>query len=348
MNSLKQFFLLSFCAAFCLAAQAQDVDAGLQSAWKTSAGWEFAPVGAKWCYFERQSWYVDEGYEVMECVKDTVISDLPMREIRRKFVEIFRDGAVPTVTERGSFYVHCKEDTVYIYDSELQDLKCLYIFNAQVGDTLTLDWARYDEDWALPCDTSYQIYIKDVTVNDVGGVPVKAYVYESPSGAGYGMCPMFYDYVGSPEMFFFPWFVFIPEYEHDLLSYYDPIVGRLQFCEKETSIYFPWDVYPWDIEDWLMGTDENYPWGVEEVEEQRGADVRVSYSAEEKRLTMELPAQGGGDGCRTALFTDGGAKVLEFEGESADFSGLPDGIYVVQVRSTQAGAVLYSGKIMVR
>ncbi len=316
-----------------------------ETGWKTSAGWEFAPVGAKWCYFERPMWYMDEGFDVMECVKDTVLNGLYMRKIDRKFVEMYRDGAEPTVTSRESFFVHCKEDSVYIYNPKTQGLDRLYIFNAQKGDTLALDLPYYGQFGDSQSDT-FHLYIDSISVKDMGGVPVKSYIYSvGYDEAGYGGC-VFYDYAGG-AVEFFPQYVWTPEYEHVLLSYCDPVVGRLQFTEKEGNIYYPWDVYPWDIEDWLMGEDDNYPWGVGEVSGQPGAEVRVAYSPEERRLTVERPVQGA-DGCRTVLFTDRGVQALEFAGTEADLSSLPAGIYLVQVRDGKGGAVLHTGKIQVR
>lgn len=313
-----------------------------ETGWNTSVGWEFAPVGAKWCYFERPMWYMDEGFDVMECVKDTVLNGLYMRKIERKFVEIYRDGADPTVTSRESFFVHCKEDSVYIYNPKTQGLDRLYIFNAQVGDTLALDLPYYGQFGDSQSDT-FHLYIDSISVKDMGGVPVKSYIYSvGYDEAGYGGC-VFYDYAGG-AVEFFPQYVWTPEYEHVLLSYCDPVVGRLQFTEKEGNIYYPWDVYPWDIEDWLMGEDDNYPWGVGEVPGQPGAEVRVTYSPEERRLTVERPGQGA-DGCRTVLFTDRGVQALEFAGAEADLSSLPAGIYLVQVRDGKGGAVLHTGKI---
>ena len=316
-----------------------------ETGWKTSAGWEFAPIGAKWCYFERPMWYRDEGFDVMECVKDTVLNGLYMRKIERKFVEMYRDGADPTVTSRESFFVHCKEDSVYIYNPKTQGLDRLYIFNAQVGDTLALDLPYYGQFGDSQSDT-FHLYIDSISVKDMGGVPVKSYLYAAQyDEASYGGS-VFYDYAGG-AVEFFPQYVWTPEYEHVLLSYCDPVAGRLQFTEKEGNIYYPWDVYPWDIEDWLMGEDDNYPWGVGEVSGQPGTEVRVTYSPEEKRLTVERPGQGA-DGCRTVLFTDRGVQALEFAGAEADLSSLPAGIYLVQVRDGKGGAVLHTGKIQVQ
>ena len=345
MNSLKQFFLLSFCAAFCLAAQAQESDTGQQSGWKTSAGWEFAPVGAKWCYFDQyRTPRHNEGFLLMECVKDTVISNLPMREIARKYVDIYRDGADPTVSQTESFFVHCREDSVYIHNPETGGLDLLYVFNAQPGDTLGLT-VPYYADYATP-GWAFSIRIDDVTTKDMGGVPVKAYSNSICEGET-GFYSTLYDYVGSASMFF-PVSVVPGTGTHFLASYYDPVVGRLQFADvKSVMKYYPWDVYPWDIEDWLMGEDDNYPWGVGEVPGQPGAEVRVTYSPEERRLTVERPGQGA-DGCRTALFTDRGVQALEFAGAEADLSLLPAGIYLVQVRDGKGGAVLHTGKIQVQ
>lgn len=349
MNLFRKILLLlsAVCAVFCVDARAQDADAGQQSGWNTSAGWEFAPIGAKWCYFDREiRSIVGDGFIFMECVKDTLLSDLPMRKITRNRVDIYRDGVDPAFTFIDCFYVHCKGDSVYIYNPETEGLDLLYIFNAQPGDTLELVVPYYANVlYAVPGET-FHICIDDVTIKDMEGVPVKAYHYSSfYDEAKYDLYnSQFYDYAGSSQLFF-PVSVLPTAGDHFLLSYFDPAVGRLQFEDKEREIWdFPWDVYPWDIEDYLMGT-ENYPWGIEAVTGESG--VEVSYSPEEKRLTVGQSVQGGSGACRTALFTDGGAKVLEFAGGSADLSGLPAGIYLVRVESCKEGAILYSGKIAI-
>lgn len=340
MNQMKRVILWSFCALLSFSAQAQ-------SDWKTSAGWEFAPIGAKWCYFDRDiRGIVGDGFILMECVKDTLFSDLPMRKITRNRVDIYRDGADPTFTYMDCFYVHCKGDSVYVRNPETGTLDLLYIFNAQPGDTLALVvpyYARY----AFPGE-AFRICIEDITVKDMGGVPVNAYHYRGLDGVNYDLYnSQYFDYAGSS--LFFPVSVLPTAGDHFLLSYFDPIVGRLQFEDKERYIWdFPWDVYPWDIEDCLMGEEENYPWGIGNVSgEAASPEAEVRYFPDEKRITVELPMQGGSD-CRTALFTEEGAKVLEFSGESADLSSLPAGIYLVQVRSGKDNAVLSTGKIAVR
>ena len=349
MEQIKKKFLLAMicvCSSFSI-VQAQSTDIELQSSWKTSAGWEFAPVGAKWCYFERDiRSTVGDGFIFMECVKDTLLGDLPMRKITRNRVDIYRDGADPTFTYMDCFYVHCKGDSAYIHNPETGGLDLLYVFNAQPGDTLALVvpyYARY-----APPGEAFRISIEDVTVKDMGGVPVNAYRYKGLDGINYDFyTSQYFDYVGSSTLFF-PISVLPTAGDHFLLSYFDPIVGRLQFEDKEREIWdFPWDVYPWDIEDWLMGEDDNYPWGVGEVPGQPGAEVRVAYSPEERRLTVERPGQGA-DGCRTVLFTDRGVQALEFTGTEADLSSLPAGIYLVQVRDGKGGAVLHAGKIQVQ
>ena len=312
MKQLKYIilFLAYVLSVSTVCAQDRNVDWQKQL---TTAGWEFAPIGAKWYYD------VGDGIETMECVKDTVIGG----QIMRKITDIYRRD-FNTIIYRESFFVCSKEDTAYVYNPETKELDRLYVFNAEAGDTLTLDVPYYSFNY-YESDLTFRLYIRDVTVKDMNGVPVRYYHYEPLDGFTYDLYRFeYYDYAGGMKVFF-PQLGFHLADEKLLQCYSDATVGELKFkedCECGT--------YPWSIENTMQNPNE----------------VQVFYSSDERQLFVQSAA--GKGACRTALFTDEGTKVMEFAGETADLSALSAGIYLVQVESLKGKEVLFKGKIQVK
>ena len=279
----------------------------------TTTGWDFAPIGAKWYYD------MGDGIETMECVKDTVIGGQAMRKITDTYRRDFN-----TIVRHESFFVCSKEDTAYVYNPETKELDRLYVFNAEAGDTLTLDVPYYSRVDAEAGET-FRLYIEDVTTMDMNGVSVKCYRYKPLDGLFYDLYKSeYYDYAGGLSRFF-P-YGGAPLTDVRLLQCYsDATVEELKFKEDCECGGFPWS-----IENTVEHKDE----------------VQVFYSSDERQLFVQS-ATGKGE-CRAVLFTDEGTKVMEFAGETADLSELSAGIYLVQVESLKGKEVLFKGKIQVK
>ncbi len=318
MKQLRQIILILACVLSVSTVYAQEGNADQLQKRQTTAGWEFAPVGAKWYY------YSVYGIKDMTCVKDTVIGGQVMQKIATYYQTLFPDSRKANPFENSeSFFVCSQEDTLYVYNPETQDLDRLYVFNAEVGDTLTLDVPYYSETYQP--HTTFRIRITEIGMKDIiGGDRIKYYRYDPLDTFAYDLdTHVFYDHAGGSG--FFPEKEFLMDYDDALQCYFDPIVGELKFlydCECGT--------YPWSIENTMQNKDE----------------VQVFYSSDERQLFVQSAT--GRGACRTALFTDEGAKVMEFAGETADLSALSAGIYLVQVESLKGKEVLFKGKIQVK
>ena len=104
---------------------------------------DFAPIGAKWYYDyveDMTGW--DNGYVLVESVSDTVIDDVPCRELVKIIYGYDHVSGEEYQRVIGCEYVTQINDAVMIYrDGEF---KTLYDFGAEVGDTIVISGHGYE------------------------------------------------------------------------------------------------------------------------------------------------------------------------------------------------------------
>lgn len=144
-------------------------------------GETFAPIGATWYHDRTGSEGAYYGYIKSTSVKDSVIDGKTCRVINSMIVEKpYSSQMVDTTYEEASMIVYTTPDTVYYLNKEIERFIPLYIFNVDVGDTIS-----YRTPFAMPPnvpefppgDTIFRILITDVSTTEVGGVRLKTISY---------------------------------------------------------------------------------------------------------------------------------------------------------------------------
>ena len=98
---------------------------------------EFAPIGAKWYYTERYSFFEfadDIDYLQATVKKDTIFEDKSCVQIITDYLCWF-----PYDTQ----YVYTVNDSVFFYDRDLGMFKTIYVFSAEEGDSWTIPISGY-------------------------------------------------------------------------------------------------------------------------------------------------------------------------------------------------------------
>lgn len=105
---------------------------------QTNNNQEFAQIGTLWHYNFNNfgGGQPNSSYHKLESVGDTLIAGKNCRIIRTTFFPPFSNDSIVQSPE----YVYMAGDTVYYYHRYLNQFSPLYMFNAQVGDTLHFDY----------------------------------------------------------------------------------------------------------------------------------------------------------------------------------------------------------------
>jgi hypothetical protein len=129
----------------------------------------FGSIGTQWYYSEHASGAAPPNSEYLhfQSVADTVIAGLTTHKIIRTYYKFSGD----TVTF-DPIYVYEQSDTAFMYDFQKAKFLKIYIFNAQQGDTLTLD---FPEPLPWSTDSTYRLVIDTVETVIIDGVPLKKY-----------------------------------------------------------------------------------------------------------------------------------------------------------------------------
>ncbi len=179
----KLFFLMPFFVLF--------------SNWLNAQGDYFAPIGAEW-HYGALSPYNYPHYSIYRAEKDTIVAGVNCRKITGTYVP--KDSAARQLDD---MYVYSTPDTVFYYNHTFKRFTPLYIFNLEVGDTVSyyipyfayLPHYRYQ----LPSPPKDSILsfavIKKEEVN-VDGVMLRVITTASPYG-GWRYDP-YTERIGSP------------------------------------------------------------------------------------------------------------------------------------------------------
>lgn len=132
-------------------------------------GQNFGAIGTQWYYSEHASGAAPPNSEYLhlQSVTDTVIEGVTTHKISRTYYKHNGD----TVTF-DPIYVYEQSDTAFMYNFQKSKFQTIYIFNAQQGDTLTLDIVE-----TLPwtTDSTYRLVIDTVETVIINGISLKKY-----------------------------------------------------------------------------------------------------------------------------------------------------------------------------
>ncbi len=192
---MKRIFILWIFLLVCLQAQ------------------DFAPVGAKW-YYTGTAGYCPRNceYLLMESVKDTIFQGKNVRKLTRTTIKYTGD----TIPETP-LYLFSRSDSVFLWSTSRSRFILLYVFNKNVGDTITLDVP--DESFPSPQNT-YRLVIDSIALLNVQGATLKKYFVTPLDSYTFFGEGVYIDRIGGGD-WFFPRAVIIPEGPGGLRCYQD-------------------------------------------------------------------------------------------------------------------------------
>jgi hypothetical protein len=139
-------------------------------------GTDFAPIGAKWYYRKSEGWHPpNEGYVLLESIKDTTIQDLNCRVISKTYYH--SNGQ--NVSRLGFEYVHEKDGKVLYWRKG--SFYTLYDFNAQPGDEWTVCGSYINENLCVN-DTLATIKVDSISLTKINNHVLRVLHTSSPNG----------------------------------------------------------------------------------------------------------------------------------------------------------------------
>lgn len=118
---------------------------------------EFAPIGAKWIFPERYAFNPNVGIVTYESIGDTIIENLNFRKIHR-------DMHSCHIRFKGNFFIHERNDSIFIKNPRSGELELIIDFNANIGDSWTLGkYSEYSYSDSIRCKIDS---ISELTIND--------------------------------------------------------------------------------------------------------------------------------------------------------------------------------------
>lgn len=116
---------------------------------------QFAPLGAVWHYTEGYAFSGDIDYLMIKSVKDTIIKEKQCQKL---------DCDRVCWNPSGIQFVHYSNDSLFFFDSKLDDFQLISAFNAQKGDS----WQILIEDWDETIDT-IKVNVDSTSTVDING-----------------------------------------------------------------------------------------------------------------------------------------------------------------------------------
>jgi len=190
-----------------------------------SFGQDFAPIGAEWFYSSSAGGAAPTGSEYYHLVvtKDTSINDYNLRKIERTYYRYRGD-----TLRVDPYFIHQLGDTISFYNPSLNKLYRLLVFNANKGDTLTLD-IPYDN-YHLE-DTTYRVVIDTIISETYDGVDLNKYVLNQLDDFGW-FGGYYLEKVGGYEWFLPLGKFIIPESDGPIRCYHDSEID-VNFTSKD-------------------------------------------------------------------------------------------------------------------
>lgn len=179
-----------------------------------SFGQDFAPIGAEWYYSSSAGGLAPTGSEYYHLVarKDTSINNFILRIIDRTYYRYQGDSIT-----LAPYYIYQTEDTVFLYNIDLNKFLRLLIFNPNQGDTLTFDIPYVNNTLE---DSTFRAVIDTIVTETYNEVELKKYVLEQIDEFGW-FCGYYLEKVGGYEWFLPLGKAIIPEADGPVRCYHD-------------------------------------------------------------------------------------------------------------------------------
>ena len=158
-------------------------------------GQKFGQPGSQWYYSEHAGGLCPGNCEYLqlESVLDTVINGQTTHKIIRTYYRNTGD-----TVHYNPIYVYENSDTVFMWSFPKSQFLTTYIFNGNVGDTLTLD-APDTLSWAGP---SYRLVIDSISNVTVDGVSLKKFKTSALDDYTFWNGGYFMERIGGLDWFF--------------------------------------------------------------------------------------------------------------------------------------------------
>lgn len=178
------------------------------------SGQDFAPIGAEWFYTSMAGGMAPTNAEYYHftCVKDTIINEHSLRKIDVTYYRYRGDSLILI-----PYYFLQTQDTVSLYNPDLDKHYILYIFNAKQGDTLTFD-IPYENFYTE--DTTYRAVLDTVIIETYDNSQLKKYVLDQIDEFGW-FCGFYLEKIGGYEWFLPLGKTIIPEADGPIRCYHD-------------------------------------------------------------------------------------------------------------------------------
>ena len=177
------------------------------------SGQNFGAIGTEWYYSEHANGGCPGNCEYLhlESVADTLISGQTTHKITQTYYRQTGDTVY-----YDPIYLYEQSDTVFMWSFSKSKFLTIYIFNGNIGDTLTLDVL----DAMIMTDTTFQLVIDTIINVTVDGVPLKKYGTTALGIYQFHNSGYFMDRIGGLD-WFFPRAVIIPEAGGPIRCYLD-------------------------------------------------------------------------------------------------------------------------------
>jgi hypothetical protein len=177
-------------------------------------GQNFGSIGTQWYYSEHAGGAAppNSEYVHLQSVTDTVIDGVTTHKISWTYYKHNGD-----TVKFHPIYVYEQSDTAFMYNFQKSKFQTIYIFNAQQGDTLTLDIV---EPLPWTTDSTYRLVIDTVETVILDGISLKKYRTIALDDLQFYNGGYFMDRIGGLD-WFFPRATIIPEAGGPIRCYSD-------------------------------------------------------------------------------------------------------------------------------
>jgi len=176
-------------------------------------GQTFGTIGTQWYYSEHAGGMCPGNCEYLhlESVLDTVIEGKTTHKITQTYYRQTGD-----TLQLDPIYLFEQSDTIFMWSFSKSRFLTTYIFNSNVGDTLTLD----APDTLAWTDTTYRFVIDTIIDEIIDGIPLKKYGTIALDDYQFYNDGYFMDRIGGLD-WFFPRAAIIPEAGGPIRCYSD-------------------------------------------------------------------------------------------------------------------------------
>lgn len=264
----------------------------------------FGATGTQWYYSSHAGGMCPGNCEYihLESVLDTVINGQAVNKITQTYYRYVGDTMY-----FDPIYLYEQSDTVFMWDFNRERFLTTYIFNGEVGDTLTLD-SPENLEWT---DTIYRLVINSITEAIVDGVTLKKYGTWALDDYQFYNGGFFMDRIGGLD-YFFPRPNIIPEAAGPIRCYSD--------AQIDTSFQ-------------SVACDHILTVSVDELTEDEDITIHPNPASTTINISSTQPVE------RIELHDMLGKQAMATQHTTLDLSALPEGPYVVTIVLTNGQRV---------